>query len=71
MNPSSSARFGAVGKTRIAAFVIVAQNSNLLYRRIAFGSAPSLFVRSESVHRLRIENPRYGRVQLCATKGEK
>ncbi len=45
----------------------VAQSCTLLYRRIAFGWVTVRFERGESLRALRIANPRYGRLQVCAT----
>ena len=45
----------------------VAQIWNLLYRRISFGKALRRFERCRVFHGLRITNPRYSRLQICAT----
>ena len=45
----------------------VAQIFNLLYRRIAFGKASVVPPCSITSHALRIENPRYSRLKICAT----
>ena len=45
----------------------VAQICNLLYRRIAFGRALPGSNAAEAADALRIENPRYGRLEICAT----
>ena len=45
----------------------MAQISNLLYRRIAFGKALENPKRPESAHTVRIENPRSSRLEICAT----
>ena len=45
----------------------VAQIFNLPYRRVALGRALRIQERIELTDVLRIANPRYSRVQLCAT----
>src|SRR5881394_1156702 len=45
----------------------VAQIYNLLYRRIAFGQASGPTKTFYRAHLLRIANPRYGRMEFCAT----
>jgi len=50
-----------------AATTHVAQISNLLYRRIPFGWAPASFKRDGTATRWRIGNPRYSRLEICAT----
>jgi len=45
----------------------VAQISNLLYRRIPFGWASANFKHDRTSLRLRIGNPRYSRLEICAT----
>ena len=47
--------------------VVVAQIFNLPYRRVALGKAPDCPSDSENFNGRRIANPRYSRVQLCAT----
>jgi len=45
---------------------LVAQSFTLLYRRIAFGWVRKL-QSDENYHVLRIGNPRYSRLKICAT----
>src|SRR5438093_7876484 len=47
---------------------VVAQMFNLLYRRIVFGGAVASSKRLGTFHAMRITNPRYGRMQFCATR---
>ncbi len=54
-------------KTKIAS--LVAKSWTLLYRRIAFGMASENAGDFRSRDGMRITNPRYSRVQLCATFG--
>ena len=47
--------------------VVVAQICNLPYRRVALGRTFACSIDFENFNGQRIANPRYGRVQLCAT----
>ena len=66
---SRAMRLGSTVAT--VGFPNVAQNCILLYRRIVFGRASAISHALQLCHGLRVANPRYSRLKICATtRGE-